>query len=298
MGVHYKLHHLLGEISADGTHVSFSKGEGDPLEFPKQLQELRAALSVIVKDKHADLRKRNLALTKDAVKKAVTPDILAIQAIKSIVDMDKVISTLTNRLRDWYEMHLPEYSAQEKDPEKFVKGVLILNKDAFLSKEGKESFGADLSAHNLKPIHNLAHHILAMHATRKELELYLDDMMRMLCPNIRSVAGTLLGAKLLEHAGSLRRLTTMPSSTVQILGAEKALFRHLKTGSKPPKYGVLLAHSLVQQMPKNKQGKAARVLADKISLAVRIDYFKGEFRGDQLLEDARKKLEKESSKGK
>src|SRR3989338_8642710 len=144
MGVHYKLHHLLGELSADGTHASFAKGEGIPLEFPRQVQELRAALSAIGKERHADLRKRNLALTKDAVKKAVTPDILAIQAIKSIVDMDKVIGTLTTRLRDWYEMHLQEYSAQEKDPEKFVKGVLILNKDAFLSKEGKESFCADL----------------------------------------------------------------------------------------------------------------------------------------------------------
>jgi len=106
----------------------------------------------------------------------------------------------------------------------------------------------------------------------------------------------LIGAKLLEHAGSLKRMAEMPSSTIQILGAEKALFRHLKTGSRPPKYGVLLGHSIVQQMPKAKQGKAARVLADKISLAVRIDYFKGEFRGEQLLLDVKKKLDKEHSK--
>ena len=287
MGVHYKLHHLLGELSSEGHDIS---SESKEALFPSQAKEIRAALLSIHKSKIVSLRERNVALTKDAVKKAVTPDILAIQAVKSITDMNKVIGTLTNRLRDWYEMYLPEFSAQEKDGEKFVKGVLLQNKDAFLHKEGKQSFGADLSAHDLKPIHNLAQHILVMHATRKELEQYLDDTMKLLCPNVRAVAGTFLGAKLLEHAGSLRRLTTMPSSTVQILGAEKALFRHLKTGSKPPKYGVLLAHSLVQQMPKAKQGKAARVLADKISLAVRIDYFKGEYRGEQLLEDARKKL--------
>ncbi len=292
MGVHYRLHHLLGELSADPSQAPSS--DEAILSFPEHAKELRLALGSIHKSKHAALRQRNLALTKDAVKKAVTPDILAIQAVKSIAEMNKVIGTLTNRLRDWYEMYLPEYSAKEKDQEKFVRGALALNKEAFLSKEGKESFGADLSAHNLKPIHHLAQHILVMIATRKDLEIYLDETMGMLCPNTRAVAGTFLGAKLLEHAGSLRRLVTMPSSTVQILGAEKALFRHLKTGSKPPKYGVLLAHSLVQQMPKEKQGKAARVLADKISLAVRIDYFKGEYRGEQLLEDARKKLLGES----
>jgi nucleolar protein 56 len=287
MGVHYKVHHLLGELSSDSHDVS---KEAKEAAFPSNIKEIRAALSSIHKSKYSQLRERNLALTKDAVKKAVTPDILAIQAVKAIADMDKSIGSLAMRLRDWYEMHLPEYSSMEKDQEKFIKGVLVQNKDAFLHKEGKQSFGADLSAHDLRPIHNFAQHILTMQSTRKELEQYLDETMRMLCPNLRTVAGTFLGAKLLEHAGSLRRLVTMPSSTIQILGAEKALFRHLKTGSKPPKYGVLLAHSLVQQMPKEKQGKAARVIADKISLAVRIDFFKGSYRGDTLLEDARKKL--------
>lgn len=291
MGVHYNLHHLLGELSSDGSDKSSELKEA---LFPLNIKELRESLSSIHKSKLIALRQRNVALTKDAVKRAVTPDILAIQAVKSIGDMNKVIGMLTNRLRDWYEMYLPEYSAMEKDAEKFVRGVLVQNKDAFLAKERKESFGADLSLHNLKPIHHLAQHILVMIATRKELEMYLDDTMKMLCPNTRAVAGTFLGAKLLEHAGSLRRLVTMPSSTVQILGAEKALFRHLKTGSRPPKYGVLLAHSLVQQVPRDRQGKAARVIADKISLAVRIDFFKGEYRGEQLLEDARKKLLGES----
>jgi nucleolar protein 56 len=286
MGVHYKLHHLLGELSPDAKPGS----EGKEALFPQNVKEMRALLSTIHKSKISQLRQRNLALTKDAVRKAVSADILAIQAVKSIEDMDKMLNSLTNRLRDWYGLYLPEYSALEKDQEKFVKGVLVQNKDAFLHKEGKQSFGADLSQHDLKPIHNFAQHILTMHSTRKELEEYLDRTMKMLCPNLRTVAGTLLGAKLLEHAGSLKRLAAMPSSTIQILGAEKALFRHLKTGSKPPKYGVLLGHSLVQQMPKEKQGKAARVLADKISLAVRIDYFRGEYRGEQLLEDARKKL--------
>jgi nucleolar protein 56 len=288
MGVHYKIHHLLGELSSEGSQMPSS--EVVDLSYPQYTKELRSALSTVGKEKHHALRIRNLALTKEAVKKAVTSDILVISAIKSLGDMDKVINTLTNRLRDWYEMYLPEYSAQEKDQEKFVKGVLIQNKDAFLKKEGKESFGADLNAHDLKPLHAFAQHILTMHSARKELMDYLDSTMRLLCPNLRVVAGVLLGAKLLEHAGSLRRLATLPSSTIQILGAEKALFRHLKTGAKPPKYGVLLAHSLVQEVPRDRQGKAARVLADKLTLAVRIDYFKGEFRGDQLLADARKKL--------
>ncbi len=107
------------------------------------------------------------------------------------------------------------------------------------------------------------------------------------CPNITVVAGVMVGAKLIALAGDLKRLILFPSSTVQLLGAEKALFRHMKTGARVPKHGIIHEHALVAKASKENKGKAARALADKISMAAKIDYFKGEFIGDKL----KKKLE-------
>lgn len=98
------------------------------------------------------------------------------------------------------------------------------------------------------------------------------------------VAGITIAAKLISHAGSLRRLVEMPSSTIQILGAEKALFRHMRNKKRnlPPKHGIIHEHQLIQKSKEEMHGKAARALADKLSIAIKIDYFKGKFIGDKL----------------
>ena len=94
-----------------------------------------------------------------------------------------------------------------------------------------------------------------------------------IAPNLRLLVGSSLGAKLISHAGGLKRLATYPSSTVQIMGAEKALFRHLKSGDRPPKYGLIYQHPQVRGAKWWNRGKIARMLAGKISLAVRRDVF-------------------------
>jgi nucleolar protein 56 len=104
------------------------------------------------------------------------------------------------------------------------------------------------------------------------------------------IAGATIGAKLIEHTGSLKRLALLPSSTVQILGAEKALFRHIKTGARPPKYGLIHDHQFILQSKKADQGKKARALADKISLAIRTDFFKGKFIADKLEKQLKEKF--------
>ena len=110
----------------------------------------------------------------------------------------------------------------------------------------------------------------------------LDEIMEGFCRNLKTVAGTVIGAKLMEKAGSLKKLAVMPASTVQLLGAEKALFRHIKSGAKSPKHGLIHEHPFVNQAKYFEKGKRSRLLADKISLAVRIDFFKGKFIGDKL----------------
>jgi nucleolar protein 56 len=145
--------------------------------------------------------------------------------------------------------------------------------------------GFHLEKKDLEPILSLASIISDLSREAELLEDYLEKTMRAYCPNLTTLAGSLIGAKLLSEAGSLKRLAMMRSSTIQLLGAEKALFRHIRTGAKPPKYGYLLQHQLVQKAKRQDRGKAARALADKIFIAVRMDYFKGEFLGDKLLKE-------------
>ena len=147
--------------------------------------------------------------------------------------------------------------------------------------------GQDLSKEDLNSIKSLASAILDLEKQRQAKENYLENLMKNTCPNLTAVAGYLTGGKLMAIAGSLRKMVMMPSSTIQLLGAEKALFMHMIKGTKSPKHGVIIEHPIVQRVDKKDKGKASRALADKISLAVKLDFFKGEFLGDKL----RKELE-------
>lgn len=145
---------------------------------------------------------------------------------------------------------------------------------------------------DLEPIRSLIHQIHDLYQLRKAQLEYISALMDGLCPNVKAVCDVAVGAKLIEHAGSLKRLSEMPSSTVQILGAEKALFRHMKTGAKPPRHGVIVSHVLIAGVPDKMHGRVARALADKISIAAKVDYFRGKFIGDKL----RKMLEDKFSR--
>jgi nucleolar protein 56 len=123
------------------------------------------------------------------------------------------------------------------------------------------------------------------------MESYVDKTMEEVAPNTRAVAGALLGARLIAIAGSLRNLAMRPASTIQVLGAEKALFRSLKTGARPPKHGLIFQHALLHDAKRWQRGKIARVLAGKLAIAVRTDAFGGRYVGDALKADIDKRLE-------
>lgn len=231
------------------------------------------------------LRELNLKETKNKLKESVTDDILIIQTINHVEDLNKVINILAKDLREWYSYYNPEFSKEIQDHQSFIKAILD-KKD----KKSKESVGADLSKDNLKPLVELSGQIIELFKLKEKQEEYLEVMMKKVCPNINAITGSLIGAKLIQHAGSLRNLILMPSSTVQLLGAEEALFRHIKTGAKCPKYGVLHSHPLIAKVKKNEVGKAARILASKISIASRVDYAKGKFIGDKLMKEVEEKF--------
>ena len=256
-----------------------SKHHAQPLPKERLLQAL-----LLFKDAkyYQDFYQKNLELTKAGLKNAVNEDNLIMQAIANINELDKISNTMSKRLREWYSLYYPELSEEIEDHEKYVGLVLEQERT-------KESFGADLSEPDLEEMKLLAGRITSLYALRKQHEIYLEKIMTKYCPNLLELAGTTIAAGLIELGKGLKHLALLPASTVQLLGAEKALFRHLKTGSRSPKHGIIINHPLIQKAPRDKRGKAARMLADKLSLCARLDFFKGEFKAlDYRIELERK----------
>jgi nucleolar protein 56 len=151
--------------------------------------------------------------------------------------------------------------------------------------------GADIAERDLEQIQELARNVLSFYELRKNMDNYVDTTMEEMAPNVRAVAGALLGARLIAIAGSLQNLAMRPASTIQVLGAEKALFRSLKTGARPPKHGLIFQHTLLHDAKRWQRGKIARVIAGKLAIAARADAFGGHYIGDRLKADINKRLE-------
>jgi nucleolar protein 56 len=238
-------------------------------------------------------REANLIITKRKVAESLRPDHLIIQAVNNIDEIDKVGNTLARRLREWYELYNPEFSKSIESHEKFAELIVKKSKDELLKEIGvsaSESMGAEVKGEDLDAIMELAKGLDALYQMRERQVKYVEASMKKHLPNVNAIAGAMIGAKMLAFARSLKRMVLFPASTIQLLGAEKALFRHIKTGAKSPKYGVIVNHPLVARLKPKDKGRAARVLADKISIAAKIDYFKGDFKGDSLLKEVKEKL--------
>jgi nucleolar protein 56 len=220
-----------------------------------------------------------------------SPDLHIIQAINTLDETDKIINSISSRLREWYGLHFPEldnlidsingYSQivlsgtrENISKEDFEKAGFSKDKVEMLSLIKEKSRGGNISEKNFAIVQSLAKQILDLFELRKNIEEHVDEQMKEEAPNISAILGTAVGARVLAHAGSLNRLGRMPASTIQILGAEKALFRSLKTGANPPKHGILFQHAAVHAAPRWQRGKIARAVAAKAAIAARVDLFK------------------------
>lgn len=230
-------------------------------------------------------RMKAIAEAKKKVKESVNPDFMIINAINSIEELDKSINSIASRLREWYALSNPEIENAVEDNEQIIAIVVQ-------GKGGKSVMGAEFSDSDEKALQALALAGNGLIQSKTFLLLYLEQVMKPYCRNVLALAGPTIGARLIREARSLKKLASLQSSTVQLLGAETALFRHIKTGAKSPKYGHIVNHPVVASAKKEDRGKAARALADKISIAARLDFFKGEFLGNQMLEDLKKKFAK------
>jgi len=291
---------------------------------PKQVDTIRQRMEQIavetgfVKDpKELSIWIHNVSMeiAKLQVKTAAEKrDLIAGQAIQTLDDLDRTLNLFMGRMREWYGVHFPELDRLVEKHETFARLVLDLgtrdnfteqalekedlpkNKVEQISRIAQESMGANLTDPDLSQIQALSKNVLETYKLRESMEAYLDKTMEEIAPNTKAIVGALLGARLIAIAGGLESLAKRPASTMQVLGAEKALFRSIKTGARPPKHGLIFQHTLIHDAKRWQRGKIARAIAGKLAIAVRIDAFKGEFMGNKLkaaldrrIEEIRKK---------
>ncbi|KAG8297645.1 Nucleolar protein 58 [Homalodisca vitripennis] len=215
-------------------------------------------------------------------------DTMIVQAICLLDELDKELNNYIMRCREWYGWHFPELGKIITDNLAFVKTVKILGTrentaTSDLSdilpedveekvKEAAEiSMGTEITDDDIMNIQQLCDQVIEISAYRTQLYEYLCARMTAIAPNLTVLLGELVGARLISHSGSLINLAKHPASTVQILGAEKALFRALKSKKDTPKYGLIFHSALVGLASAKNKGKMSRMLAAKAALACRVD---------------------------
>jgi nucleolar protein 58 len=215
-------------------------------------------------------------------------DVMIIQAIGLLDDLDKELNTYAMRVKEWYGWHFPEMAKILNDNLAYAKVVLKMGMrenwetsdlaeilpeeiEAAVKIAADKSMGTEITEEDLENIQNLADQVVQFSEYRQQLASYLSARMTAIAPNLTTLVGDLVGARLIAHAGSLMSLSKNPASTIQILGAEKALFRALKTKHDTPKYGLIYHASLIGQASGKNKGKMARVLAAKAALGLRVD---------------------------
>ncbi|KFB36904.1 AGAP002063-PA-like protein [Anopheles sinensis] len=221
-------------------------------------------------------------------------DNMIIQSIALLDQLDKDVNTFSMRIREWYSYHFPELVKIVNDNYLFAKVAHFIKDRKSLTQESlvgleeivmdaekaqaiidaaKMSMGMDISVIDLLNIEMFAMRVVRLSDYRQELAGYLASKMHSVAPNLQALIGDQVGARLISKAGSLTNLAKFPASTVQILGAEKALFRALKTKSNTPKYGLLFNSAFISRATLKNKGRISRFLANKCTIASRIDCF-------------------------
>ncbi|CAI0548170.1 unnamed protein product [Linum tenue] len=285
-----------------GSHISeVTKIPCQSNEFVLELlRGVRLHFDRFIKDlKPGDLEKAQLGLghsySRAKVKFNVNRvDNMVIQAISLLDTLDKDVNSFSMRFREWYSWHFPELVKIVNDNYLFAKVAKFIEDKSKLSEDklpeltevlgdedkakevieaAKASMGQDLNPVDMINIQMFAQRVMELAEYRKNIHEYLIEKMNGIAPNLAALIGEIVGARLISHAGSLTNLAKCPSSTLQILGAEKALFRALKTRGNTPKYGLIFHSSFIGRASARNKGRMARYLANKCSIATRIDCF-------------------------
>lgn len=251
------------------------------------------------------IRKLAFTRSKDGIRQAAGgKDVLVAETINAIEDLIKIQNSLHSRLVELYDIHFPELSALVHNPISYAKIIAhIGNKTNYSSEEltkkpiqippeladnilahVHDSVGVDLEVNDMKVVTDFAQSFLELEHQKYQMEVWIEKTMEEIAPNVAAVAGTIVGAKLISKVGGLRALALLPGSKIQTLGAEKALYKAMKFRGKTPKHGIIFQIPEIGVISFWLRGKMARAYANKIAIAARLDYFKGEFLGSQYRE--------------
>ena len=243
-------------------------------------------------DKIYALRKKLISSAKKKIQeKYEGKETHIIKSVNLLEDIDSSSNLLIEQLREWYSVYFPELDSAVSDNEKYLElvhsigerkkftqkevGKIIKDADTVTKIVGnaKKSIGTNVEKEDLVEMQTLALNSHNLRQEREYLAKYIEKGMQKELPNFTELAGAIIGAKILSQAGSKKKLAFMPASTIQLIGAEKALFLHIKQGVKGPKYGYLFQHPLIKTAKAENKGKLARSLAAKLAIAAKKDYF-------------------------
>ena len=249
------------------------------------------------------LREFAINLSSSRVKEASERlDLHIIQSINALDELDKIINMVGARMREWYGLHFPELDNLLQSLVAYAEIVSraglresitadILQSAGMQDKKvevmldaARRSKGGDMTPENLAIVKRLADQVIAQSDLRRVLADHIEVAMETVAPNVKELLTASVGARIIAKAGSLARLAVLPASTIHVLGAEKALFRALKTGARPPKHGLIFQHPLIHSAPKWQRGKIARAIASKVAIAARIDYYRHEGKDSMILD--------------
>lgn len=267
------------------------------------LRELSTAIDVQNPEKLI----RSMAIeasTRSVTKASSSLEQELISAVSAYDTLTKSINELGEKLLELNDLYFPELRRSVRSVEKAAQILReypsreLLSSGTAGSKVPKELIqAAEKSPYALPPpqtanvMSQFASSTIQLVSMRETLNRRITEIMESEAPNLTVVAGPLLGSKLIAKAGGMMNLVKLPASSIQVMGAEKALFRSMKEGTRPPKHGLIFQHPSIHGAPKRLRGKAARIVASKISIAIKLDVFSGIERGEELNESIKKRLE-------
>ena len=265
-----------------------------PEGFDLKTAALECGFTESISEYYSLLHKVTLETVKLQVSQALTPDQRIIQAVEALDDINETTNSLSERLFEWYGGYFPESGLSGEELAVFISRYgsreNLPPEDPHYLK-AKNSMGAKLEAADEVLLKGLAESVCSLYERRKQIEAYIESSMEILAPNLALLAGPMLGARLISIAGSLEKLAAFPSSTIQVIGASKALFKHLRSRAPSPKHGIIYSHPLINTSPWWVRGKVARALAAKLSLAARIDFYSAK-RNPSLENELEEKIRK------
>ena len=235
-------------------------------------------------------------------------DLHIIQSVNALDELDKIINVVGARMREWYGLHFPELDnliqsliayaeivtkagLRENITIQIIENAGMHDRKAeIIMDAAKRSKGGDMTTENLVIVKKIAQEIISQSELRRILSDHIESAMDLVAPNVKSLLTASVGARIIAKAGSLSRLAVLPASTIQVLGAEKALFRALKTGTRPPKHGLIFQHPLIHSAPRWQRGKIARAIASKVAIAARIDVYRHSEKDSSILERLERRI--------